>query len=70
MTGLAIAASGCLGMRGPDGHLLDGVASTAAAFKTVLGPFADAVISISMFCFAKYRQSLAGLITEKRHWNI
>ena len=52
MTGLAIAASGCLGMRGADGHLLDGVALTAAAFKTVLGPFADAVISISMFCFA------------------
>lgn len=52
ITGLAIAASGVLGMVGPDGLPLKGVALTMAAFESAVGPLGRWLVSISIILFA------------------
>lgn len=54
LTGLVIAASGVLGMRGEDGALLTGSALAIAAFSTVFGEMGGGFVSIgiSLFAFA------------------
>lgn len=54
LTGLALAASGVLGMTNENGALLTGAALTIAAFSTVFGELGGGFVSIgiSLFAFA------------------
>ncbi len=52
ITGLTIASSGVLGTIGADGEPLQGVALTAAAFESILGPFGKYVVSVGIILFA------------------
>ncbi len=52
MTGLVITSSGVLGTAGPDGKLIDGAQLTILAFKTALGPFGGAIVTIGIALFA------------------
>lgn len=54
LTGLALAASGALGMTDENGALLTGAALTIAAFSTVFGELGGGFVSIgiSLFAFA------------------
>ncbi|QKN23385.1 alanine/glycine:cation symporter family protein [Caproicibacterium lactatifermentans] len=52
VTGLSIAASGVLGTKGPDGHVLNGVELTMQAFQSVLGPMGAWIVAISLTLFA------------------
>ena len=53
ITGLAICCSGVLGTPDPlTGRPLDGAALTIAAFETVLGPAAGALIALGIVLFA------------------
>lgn len=51
-TGLALAASGVLGMRNADGELITGIALTIAAFETVFGSLGACFVSICITLFA------------------
>ena len=51
-TGLALAASGVLGMRNADGELITGIALTIAAFETVFGSLGSCFVSICITLFA------------------
>ena len=51
-TGLALAASGVLGMRNADGELITGIALTIAAFETVFGSLGACFVSIYITLFA------------------
>ncbi|MCR4781573.1 MAG: sodium:alanine symporter family protein [Lachnospiraceae bacterium] len=52
ITGLTIASSGLIGTVGADGKPLEGVALTAAAFGSVLGPIGKYLVSIGIILFA------------------
>lgn len=52
LTGLALAASGALGMTDAKGDPLTGTALTLAAFQTTLGDWGEKFISISIALFA------------------
>lgn len=52
ITGLVIASSGVLGMRGADGALVDGSALTIAAFETVLGKVGGIIVTVGIILFA------------------
>jgi len=52
VTGLALAASGVLGMVDAKGELITGTALTIAAFRTTFGEFGSYLISISIALFA------------------
>ena len=52
LTGLALAASGALGMTDAKGNPLTGTALTLAAFQTTLGDWGEKFISISIALFA------------------
>lgn len=52
LTGLALAASGVLGMTDENGALLTGAALTIEAFSTVFGEFGGSIVSIGIVLFA------------------
>ena len=52
LTGLALAASGVLGMTDENGALLTGAALTIEAFTTVFGEFGGSFVSIGIVLFA------------------
>lgn len=52
LTGLALAASGALGMTDAKGNPLTGTALTLAAFRTTLGDWGEKFVSISIALFA------------------
>ena len=52
LTGLALAASGVLGMTDENGALLTGAALTIEAFSTVFGEFGGSFVSIGIVLFA------------------
>ena len=52
VTGLAICCSGVLGLPDAHGEALTGAALTIRAFGTVLGPWADRLVSVSLGLFA------------------
>ena len=52
ITGLTIASSGLLGTVGANGEPLKGVALTAAAFASVLGPAGHYIVSVGVVLFA------------------
>ena len=52
ITGLAIVASGVLGITDSNGDPVEGAALTIAAFETVLGPFGGKLIAIGITLFA------------------
>ena len=52
VTGLAICCSGVLGLPDAHGEVLTGAALTIRAFGTVLGPWADWLVSVSLGLFA------------------
>lgn len=52
ITGLIIASSGVLGVAGPDGNPLTGVALTMAAFSTHLGHMGQSIVTIGIILFA------------------
>lgn len=52
MTGLALAASGVLGMTDPKGELVTGTALTIAAFSTTFGEWGAYIVSIGIVLFA------------------
>lgn len=52
VTGLALAASGVLGMTDPDGNLLTGTALTIAAFATTFGDWGKIMVTIGIVLFA------------------
>ena len=52
VTGLAICCSGVLGLPDAHGEALTGAALTIRAFGTVLGPWADWLVSVSLGLFA------------------
>lgn len=52
VTGLVIASSGVLGMKGVNGALLDGTSLTTAAFQSVLGPAGAWLVTICIALFA------------------
>ncbi|MCH3972570.1 MAG: sodium:alanine symporter family protein [Oscillospiraceae bacterium] len=52
VTGLVIACSGVLGMKGPDGALLDGAQLTIVAFESSLGQAGAWIVTIGLALFA------------------
>lgn len=52
ITGLVIASSGVLGMAGPDGNPLTGVALTMAAFSAQLGHMGSSIVTVGIILFA------------------
>jgi AGCS family alanine or glycine:cation symporter len=52
VTGLCICASGVLGTADASGGQVNGVALTALAFKTVLGPLGGLLVSLGIVLFA------------------
>lgn len=52
VTGLALAASGVLGMKDASGELLTGTALTIAAFSTAFGSMGGKIVSIGIVLFA------------------
>lgn len=52
MTGLVVASSGVLGSVDAGGKLLDGAQLTILAFKTALGSFGSAIVTIGIALFA------------------
>ncbi len=76
LTGLALAASGVLGMRDEKGELLTGAALTIAAFSTVFGKLGGCFVSVAIAFFAfatiiawEYQGECAfGFLVKKRRY--
>ena len=73
LTGLAISASGVLGISDGNGHLLTGAALTIRAFSTAMGGWAECMIAVCIAGFALptiigwgyYGEKALGYLTQR-----